>query len=345
MLLEAGPIPPLDTSWYPTTYEPPDFLAMVTEAWSEIDSVTLVMDSLIDPTAIFDEVLTGDTILSDLDEVDQINGDNAHLANLAGIAIGDGLKANGDVALTAAIQSTPGEAWVPVPATTAFGTVTQPAATAQIAGVTLLDLTRMSGTDLRAGDQFQIQVHMDTTTGQVTDYYATKVWAELTHNGAPQANLNLGYTDGTGLVTFLGQWEASDVGQWTMTLHAEPTTGGEFVSQLYRWTVAAAAAPSAGQRPTAVTVALNDWTSGDLNHARVGDTWQLFVSGPPQSAVFIWGSHDGTPLTEIQLGTTDLSGNYTLAGTWSASEAGAWVEYYAVGRFTWAGNLAFTVQP
>jgi hypothetical protein len=345
MLLEAGPIPAVDISQYPTTYDTPDFEAMVNAAWAEIDSVSLEMDALIDPTAIFDDALTGDTILSDLDEVDQINGDNAHLANLAGIAVGDTYKANGDIALTAAIQSTPGEAFTPVPATTDYGTVAQAAPTAAIAGVTLLDLTTMSGTDLRAGDQFQLQVKMDTTTGQATDYYGVRVWAELTLNGIPQPDLDLGFTDGGGLVTFKGQWQLGDVGTWSMYLHASPTTGGQVDSQLYQWTVSGTKAGTGAPRSGAVSVQLVDWTSGDLSQARVGDKWQLFVNGPPQAGVFIWGTYNGTPLTEIQLGTTDLNGDFTIADTWSAADAGAWVEYYAVGRFTWPGSLTFTVQP
>jgi hypothetical protein len=345
MLLEPGPLPQVNISQYPTAYDTPDFEVMVTEAWSEIDSVTLEMDSLIDPTAIFSDVLTGDTILSDLDAVDQLNGDQAHLANLAGIDTIDTFKANGDAALTVAIQSLPGEVWSPVPATTVYGTVAQPGTTAAYAGVTLLDLGTNSGTQLIAGDLFQLQVKMDTTTGKAADYYGVQVYAWLTRDGVQQPHLDLGTTDSTGMVTYQGQWQPGDVGNWTMVLHAQPTSGGEVVSQVYQWVVAAGLTAARPPRSQPVTVQLIDWTTQDLTQARVGDTWQLFVTGPPQAGVFIWGTYNGAPLTEVQIGTTDLDGNFTVADKWNDSDAGQWIEYYSVGRMQWPSSLSFTVQP
>src|SRR5215469_3748046 len=156
MLLEPGPLPPVDYALFDPTPETPGFSDLITAAWADIDTVTLELDALIDPAAVFDDALTGDTIMAHLDTVDQINGDNAHLANLAPIPNIDAFKGNGDAALTVAIQQTPGEAFTSVPATTPYGTVPTAAPTAQFSGVTLLDLTTMSGTDLETGDQFQI---------------------------------------------------------------------------------------------------------------------------------------------------------------------------------------------
>jgi hypothetical protein len=345
MLLEAGPIPPLDASQFQFTLDQPDFAQMTSDAWAQIDSVTQEMDALVDPLAIFDEALTGDTILADLDEVDQINGDNAHLANLAGIVVGDGLKDNGDTALVFAVQSIPGEAFKPVPRTTEFATADEPAPTARISGVTLLDLTTMSGTQFYTGDQYQLQVHMDTTSPAVADYYAVHVWAELTKNQGDQPHLDLGFTDAKGTVTYTGQWGAGDLGNWTMFLHAQPTTGGDVVSQLYQWTVGDRQDRTSVPRPQAVSVQLIDWTSGDLGNAHVGDKWQLFVSGPPNEPVYLWGTFNGAVLAEVQLGTTDENGNFTGADVWGDDVAGDWVEYYAVGRFPWASSLVFRVQP
>jgi hypothetical protein len=345
MQLEPGPLPQVDISQYPTTYDTPDFEAMVTAAWSEIDSVLLEMDALVDPSAIFDDVLTGDTILSDLEVVDQINGDNAHFANLAPIPNIDTFKANGDAALTVAIQSMPGEAWSAVPATTLYGTVTQPGATAGYAGVTLLDLGTNSGTQLVAGDLFQIQVKMDTTTGKTADYYGVHLYAAMTKDGVPEPNLDLGTTDSTGLATYRGQWQPGDAGDWTMVLNAHPTSGGNIISQPYQWVVAAGLTSTRPPRTQPVSVQLIDWTTQDLTQARVGDTWQLFVTGPPQAGVFLWGTYNGAPLTEVQIGTTDLDGNFTIADEWHDADAGQWVEYYSVGRMQWPASLSFTVQP
>jgi len=345
MLLERGPLPMLDESAVSVEWEQPDFSDMVTHAWHEIDSVTLEMDSLIDPLAIFDEALTGDTIMLDLDEVDQINGDNAHLVNLSGIAIADNYKADGDIALTAAIQSTPGEAWAPVPASTPYGTVAQPEPTAKYAGVTLLDLTTMSGTNFVTGDQYQLQVKMDTSTGKVTDYYAVRVYAELAQDGVQQPNLELGTTDGTGLVTYKGQWGANEDGAWTMFLHALPTTGGDVVSQQYQWTVAPRVVKQPGAHQPAVTVQVLNLTSGNLQNSSVGDQWRVEVTGPPGAGVYLWPAQDGAVLPEAQLGTTGTDGRFTLEGIWKKPDAGDWVEHYAVGRYTLPSGIAFTVQP
>jgi len=192
---------------------------------------------------------------------------------------------------------------------------------------------------------FQLQVKMDTTTGKTADYYNVHVWAALTKDGIGPQILDLGKTDATGMVTYKGQWIPSDAGDWTMVLHAQPTSGGEVVSQLYQWVVAAGLTATKPPRSQAVSVQLIDWTTQDLTQARVGDTWQLFVSGPPQAGVFIWGTYNGTPLTEVQIGTTDLQGNFTVAGKWTDTDAGDWVEYYAVGRLQWPSSLAFTVHP
>jgi hypothetical protein len=344
MLLEAGPIPPIDASAFQVTFDQPDFEQMTLDAWSQIDSVMHEMDALVDPLAIFDDALTGDTIMLDLDEVDQINGDNAHLVNLSGIPIGDSFKTEGDNWLTLAVAAAPGEAWAPVPESTPYGTVAQPAPTASYAGVTLLDLTTMSGTDFRTGDFYQLQVKLSTTTGKLADYFAVRVWAELARDQMQQANLELGTTDSTGLVTYKGQWGDSDAGAWSMFLHAVPTTGGDVVSQQYQWTVAASLVKHPGIVQTAVTVQLLNISTGDVNDSSVGDGWRLTVTGPPGAAVYIAPTHDGTPLPEAQLGITGTDGVFTLEGAWSKADAGEWVEHYAVGRFTWPSSLHFVVK-
>lgn len=345
MLLEAGPLPPVDYSLYSTTFDTPDFTDMFNTAWGEIDQITATMDSLIDPAAVFDDVLTGDTIMSDLDSVDQINGDNAHLANLAPIPNIDGMKANGDAALTVAIQGTPGEAWTPVPATTPYGTAPTAPITAVFAGVTVLDLTTMSGTDIETGDQYQIQVKMSTTTGNTADYYNVHIWGVVTKDGVLQTNFEFPNTDSTGMTTRVAQWGATDNGNWSMTLHAAPSTGGELVSQVYQWAVNVPKASGGVARPPAVTVQLKDWTSGDINNAHVGDTWQLFITGPANAPVTMWGTYNGAALSEAEIGSTDGTGNFTIADKWTSDDAGVWVEYYSVGRFQWLGSLTFTIQP
>lgn len=345
MQLAPGPLPQLDTSWYPVTFDPPDFEHMVNDWWVAADSIVAEMDSWMAPDLTIDDGLTGDTIYADLDAADHVNGDNAASINLAGIDTGDGMKANGDAALVAAAQSIPGEAFTPVPASTGYATVTQPAPTAQIAGVALANLSGGDPQIYVAGDQFQLVVRMDTTTGHVADYFNVHIYAVMTLNGISQPNLELGHTDASGSVTYRGQWQASDVGSWTMHVHADPTTGGDVVSIPYSWTVSDVyRAPSAGLRPI-VTVQLVNVSSGSLNNNRSGDLFQLTVSGPPNQPVYISGTHDGQTLSEVEIGTTDGSGAYILQATWSDQDIGDWVEYYRVGSYAWRGSLQFTVEP
>jgi hypothetical protein len=217
--------------------------------------------------------------------------------------------------------------------------------TAQFAGVTLLDLHTMSGTNFNVHDQYQLQVKMDTTTGHPADYYNVRVYAELVVDQVQQPNLELGATDGSGIVTYHGQWGVADAGNWSMYLHAAPSTGGDVISQLYQWTVAGGPVkrPVGGAAP--ISVQLVNQSSGSLSNSTVGDQWVLTVSGPPGVGVYTWATHDGVSLPEVELGVTAEDGGFTFAGVFTRSEIGDWVEYYAVGRFQWPGSLSFTVQP
>lgn len=345
MLLEPGPLPQLSTSWYPTTYEAPDFEAMVSDWWMQAADLVVQMDSWIDPRAAIDQALTGDTIYTDLTNVDRDNGNNASSINLSGIANGDGMKANGDKALLVAIQSTPAEAFMPVPATTLYATVQQPGPTARIAGVTLGNISGPNAQYYQVGDQYRLQVHMDMNTGQAADSFNVHIYLVLTKDGIAQPHFDMGHTDATGYVTYIGQWAASDQGQWTMFVHADPSTGGDVESIEYQWTVAQAGRQTAGPTTPAVSVQLQNTTTFSLSNNTVTDQWQLTVSGPPDAPVYVWATHDGAALAEIQLGTTDAAGHFTLNGSWGPADAGDWTEHYAVGHFVWPGSLVFTIQP
>lgn len=345
MLLEPGPLPQLDASWYPTTYDAPDFEAMTVTAFNEADSILNQMDALFDPLAVFDEALSGDTIMADLNEADQINGDNAHLVNLSGQAIGDQMKADGDTALILAIQNTPGEAWQPVPAALYAAGTAPPQPTAKITGVALANPSGGDPQTYVEGDQFQLVVRLDTTTGNAADYFNVLVYAELTQDQIQQPDLTLGRTDHTGTILYKGQWSDTDAGHWTMFIHAQPTTGGDVISQLYQWTVQGPGGATGGGRQQAVTVQLQNLTSLDVNDNAVGDNWRLTVRGPINEPVYTWATHNGQSLGENQLGSTDGAGTFVLDGVFDVATVGDWVESYAVGRFNWTGNLVFSVTP
>lgn len=345
MLLEPGPLPQLNTSWYPTTYDIPDFSDQVANWWLQADTLGTEMDAWVPIDAPIDEALTGDTIMTDLDTVDTNNGANASNINLSGIDTGDGQKANGDAALVAANQAIPGEAWTPVPATTPYGSVPQAQPTARIAGVALANLSGGNPQIYIQGDQYQLVIHMDMGTGAVADYYHVHIFAVLTKDGVAQPNLELGYTDHTGVVVYRGQWGPADVGNWTMYVHADPTTGGDVVSILYSWNVGSAFRQPAGPTQPAVTVQLHNLTTGVNTFNHSGDGWQLLVTGPPNAPVNIFATHDGQALAEVEVGSTDGNGNFVLNGAWGDGDVGQWTENYVVGRFAWQGQLNFTVKP
>lgn len=344
MLREPGPIPPLDLSWYPTTYDTPDFTDLVANELTGFDLAIGSMDAVIGPSIVFDEVATGDTILSDLDVVDNINGSNAALAEPTPIGDIDSFQKDGSDGLLAAIQKIPGEAWQDVPDATKWGSVTPTAPTAAFSSITITNLTGGGRAAFMPGDQFQIVVQMDMTTGNVNDYLGVHVYAEVTRDGVVQTNFEFPDTDHTGMTTHPGQWKAGDVGNWSMLVHAVIFGGANIVSNAVTWAVATTTTPAPGPTGPRVEVVLKNWTSGDISNNHSGDTWQLFVYGPPNSDVYIWPTHDGTPLNEATLGTTDANGAFTVADKWSDVDIGQWVEIYGVGHFLMQGNLAFTIK-
>jgi len=69
----------------------------------------------------------------------------------------------------------------------------------------------------------------------------------------------------------------------------------------------------------------------------VGDTWQITITGAPNSPVYVGGYQNNIPFATYQLGTTDASGTYTLTGTMGTANIGAWSELWYVGG-TLSGN-------
>ncbi|MFI5115047.1 MAG: hypothetical protein ACHP7J_07875 [Terriglobales bacterium] len=97
--------------------------------------------------------------------------------------------------------------------------------------------------------------------------------------------------------------------------------------------VASVVAPASGGR-----VAFTSSRGG--NQLQVGDTWLVSITGAtPGKQVTAKVGSDVTPM-----GTTDASGNYSLAGVARASDVGAWNETWAVGGVP-SGGFSFTVSP
>jgi hypothetical protein len=84
-------------------------------------------------------------------------------------------------------------------------------------------------------------------------------------------------------------------------------------------------------------------SSGGSNSAfNVGDSWQVIVSGPPNSPVTASATQNGTSLGSSPMGTIGSNGQLVLTGTMSASQVGNWTESWSVGGQS-AGTISFSV--
>ena len=94
------------------------------------------------------------------------------------------------------------------------------------------------------------------------------------------------------------------------------------------------AAPAASGGRVAFT------SSRGSNALQVGDTWLVSITGAtPGQPVMATAAGSTTPM-----GTTDSSGSFSLAGTASTADAGAWNESWSVGGVP-SGSFSFTVAP
>lgn len=84
-------------------------------------------------------------------------------------------------------------------------------------------------------------------------------------------------------------------------------------------------------------------TSGGSNSSfNVGDSWQIVVTGPPNSSVTASASQNGTSLGSSTMGTIGSNGQLTLTGTFAASQVGNWTETWQVAGQA-AGSISFSV--
>ena len=92
------------------------------------------------------------------------------------------------------------------------------------------------------------------------------------------------------------------------------------------------------------TFAFTNLTSGDNTNFKVGDRWQLQITGgPPNTPVTVIGGMSGSNATN-QMGTTDSAGRFSLNGQMDQSQIGNWSEQWKVGTATVA-VFGFNVKP
>lgn len=75
---------------------------------------------------------------------------------------------------------------------------------------------------------------------------------------------------------------------------------------------------------------------------RVGDRWQLELSGRPSSPVTVTASHNGRTST-ASFGSTDGAGRLILSGTHDNAVLGSWTQTWTIGGQS--ANISFTVLP
>jgi hypothetical protein len=90
------------------------------------------------------------------------------------------------------------------------------------------------------------------------------------------------------------------------------------------------------------TVRLVNSSGGSNSAFSVGDSWQIIVTGAPNSQVTASANQNGTSLGTSPMGTIGSNGSLTLTGTFGAGQVGTWSESWKVGGVT-AGTLSFSV--
>lgn len=90
------------------------------------------------------------------------------------------------------------------------------------------------------------------------------------------------------------------------------------------------------------SLSFHNTTTGNTSLLRVGDSWTLEVSGPPNSDVLSVGGPAGQRNRTV-LGRTNSSGVWSTSGRMTSAEIGTWIQDFSVGGVP-AGHLVFTVE-
>lgn len=97
------------------------------------------------------------------------------------------------------------------------------------------------------------------------------------------------------------------------------------------------------QAGAATTAVLSDLTH-PAGPYQAGDSFQLVITGPPNSPVTGTGSQNGAVSSSMSFGTTDANGHKIITGAWDQTNAGRWIESWQVGNAA-PFPLTFTIQP
>jgi hypothetical protein len=112
-------------------------------------------------------------------------------------------------------------------------------------------------------------------------------------------------------------------------------------TQVIAQTSTAATNPPSTTATYPVTATLRN-VSRPGSEMRVGDRWQLDITGRPSSPVSVTASHNGHVST-ASMGSTNASGRLALNGTYDASVLGTWQQTWTVAGQS--GSVSFSVLP
>jgi len=115
---------------------------------------------------------------------------------------------------------------------------------------------------------------------------------------------------------------------------------GNFVA----WPGSAAGGSGGSTGGGASVFTFTNLTSGDNSNFKVGDRWQIQISGAaPNAPVSVNGGMNGANAL-TPMGSTDASGNYTRNGQMSQAEVGSWQETWRVNNQI-LNTFTFKVSP
>ena len=105
----------------------------------------------------------------------------------------------------------------------------------------------------------------------------------------------------------------------TLTFPLTLTVGNASVSKTFTLAVNATLPPNGA-------LSINGLTSGSF---KVGDNWQLTVSGPASTAFKFCAAQNSSQNLSCttNFGTTDTNGNWSISGSFQPADVGSWTEY------------------
>lgn len=373
MQLAPGPIPAITSSWYDSSISDPGNVATVTAFNTVFDPLLAQMDATIDFTQVIDFNLPDDGNDDDVAAINASLGAIAGADTTADQFLGDSQVADLSGQMLIAYSVTPQEAFQPVPPQLIAAPGAPPVIQQAQAQAGISNLTRPGDTNFYPGDSYQIDVTLQPVPGGGGQFQGVGVLLFISQGSTSWPNINLCETDQYGHLAWQGVFQQTDVGDWMAVAEpggvavpgALPANAGEAEVVGFNWVVTNQNGPQPGALDPApagatgliitqtagvscvtstVSVTLTNLSNPGEQNFLSGDTWELQVTGPPNSSVTIWASQNGQPLGSEVLGQTDANGVFTLPGSMSDPYIGFWVENYMVGDQVWTGTLTFNVS-